>query len=189
MNNFKEFMKLIKTKKYKTISFFGFYLIFFIFLFIFLSGVDGSSNNKPSKPLELEIYSTKRLEENNYNYKITIQENDHLIIINNDLELSESKYNKIINLYDIKRILKNSKYLAKTKYTDDSYIINYEINNKDLYNILYNEEFRGENLVNKIIINTLNNSDVTSFSLDFSNFYQYVDENIKTLKVEIEYEY
>lgn len=196
MEEIKKIINYFKTKKGKSISFFGFYLIFFIFLAIYIN-----ANNLPSKTYEenkkeevsnnQSYYETINLEKSNYLYKITIQENDELEILNGTKEQKESivnyKYYKLIDLNEIKRIIKNAKYLSKSIYSANTYKVNYEIKTKTLMDLFENEN--NDESLNNIVLTVNENNDLINIEMELSNYMHSFNQDIELYKVLIEYEY
>lgn len=191
-------IKYFKSKKGKTISFFVFYFFFFIFLFIYINAQDlpkntSIQNNKPDNEIEesLNYYETSNLEKSDYLYKITIQNNNELQILEGSKSNKESinnyEYYEFVDLNELKRIIKNSKYLSKSLYSENNYKVNYEISNNDLYRLFDIELESSE--INNIILTVKENSDLKSIEFDFSNYIKSIKEDVFLYKVLIEYEY
>lgn len=184
-----------KSKKGKQIAFFSFYFVFFIFLGFYINDKDliKDDNSKPEPKVKEEknYYETKNLENSDYTYKITINVNGKADILNgtraNNQSIKEYEYANIIDLAEVKRVIKNAKFLEKTAYNEETYQVNYEIKTKDLAK-LFDYEINLETL-NSIMLIVKENSDLVKIELDFSNYMQIVDNKINLYKVLIEYEY
>lgn len=208
--NIKEIWKLFRSEKGKRYSFIIFYFFFFIFLFIFLN--TNSVITKENKE-ELSLpFSTKLLENNNYDFNYIINSNSNELLykgikINNTISLIDdtgtylfnykngkyicSKDNNILHtelldIYDIKRIIKNSKLISETKLTnEDKYIYNYEITNKEYSNITNIDNYL--DLKNEIIVKTNSKKELESISLDLINYEKQINNNLDSFKIIIEY--
>jgi len=204
MEKFEKIIKYFKSKKGKRTSFFLFYLVFFIFLFFYINSQDlpqDTSNDnenklKPNNEIKenLNYYETNNLENSDYLYKITIQNNSELQILegskNNKDSINNYEYYELVDLNEIKRIIKNSKYLSKSLYSDNNYKVNYEIKNSNLYK-LFNDEISNEigDDLNNISLTVRENNDLIKIELDFSNYMKSINSDISLYKVLIEYEY
>lgn len=195
MDRLNKIIRFFKTKKGKSISFFAFYIVFFIFLGFYINNQDIPKEEEKPKEEVLEksdnYYETNNLENSDYLYKITIQNNSELEILNGSKSNNESiknyKYYEFVDLNEIKRIIKNAKYLSKSLYSSDTYKVNYEIKTKDLFK-LFNTE-NDLDSINNIVLTVKENSDLEKIELDFSNYMNSLDESISLYKVLIEYEY
>lgn len=202
MEKIEKIIKYLKSKKGKRTSFFLFYLVFFIFLFFYINSQDlpkTSSNNHENKPNNeikenLNYYETDNLENSDYSYKITIQNNNELQILegskSNKDSINNYEYYEFVDLNEIKRIIKNSKYLSKSLYSENNYKVNYEVTNNDLNKLFdngINNEFNNE--INNITLTVKENSDLIKIELDFSNYMKTVNNESSLYKVLIEYEY
>lgn len=201
-NKLKNIIEYAKTKKGKAVFFFGFYTIFFICLFIFIdkssktpqNNTDNQNNQQENVNNNVNsqgYYQTINLEKSNYTYKITIQKNLEIEILEGSKENKESinnyEYQEFVDLIEIKRIIKNAKYLSKTLYSDNTYKVNYQINNKDLGELFEKDIDNKE--INNIVLITTNNSDLIGIELDFSNYFKIIESDINVYKVLISYEY
>ena len=195
-----DIIKLVKSKKGKRWLFFGFYFIFFIFLFFYIDGQDlqnknlnnENNNNDNNQNIKTSYYETEKLENSDYKYKITIQKNNELEIIegnkNNNENIKNYEYYQFIDLLELKRIIKNAKYLSKSLYSDNTYKVNYEIKTSELDEIIDSKLNDENNTLNNIILTVLENNDLIGIELDFSNYMKLIN-NIDTYKVLINYEY
>lgn len=191
-------IQFFKSKKGKTISFFVFYFFFFSFLFIYIDSQDLLKKipNRNDESIgefkeSLNYYETSNLENSDYLYKIKIQNNDELQVLEGSRYNKESiinyKYYKLVDLNELKRIIKNSKYISKTLYNENSYKVNYEISNNDLYR-LFDIDLES-NEINNIVLTVNENNDLINIELDFSNYIKSINNDIFLYKVLIEYEY
>lgn len=195
MERINKIIDYLKTKKGKRISFFLFYFCFFIFLGFYINGQGVPNVKEELKEPEIiesvNYYETHSLENSDYLYKITIQENDKLEILSgsksNDDSIKNYKYYEFVQLNEIKRIIKNAKYLSKSLYSNNTYKVNYEIKTKDLCK-LFNLENNLDDL-NNIILTVKENGDLLNVELDFTNYMKNKDNQISFYKVLIEYEY
>ena len=170
-----------EVKRKKTIAFFGFYLIFFIFLFIWMRSYGSNSNNNTSTDTEqTEItYKTDLIENNNYSYVYEIDENGETktfkgIRDDDNYEVSEYKYKFFLDIYNIKKLIKNSKYLYKTDNNNEiSY--KYELDNKTLSNMLQDGKTI-EDGVNNILVYVDSNNNVYKIELDFTSYMVSINE-------------
>ncbi len=190
----KEIWQLITSKNGKIILFFGFYFIFFTVLIIMSRGANIGSNsytnslytNKENNTL----YSFEKLNNEEYQYEYTIQENYEIKTYNNDniYEMTGYKYSHLLKLEEIKRIIKKSKFLNKTLYSDNYYHLNFEIKTYELLE-LFNANNVDNASLNTLMVKTDLNGNVKEIEYDFSNYISVIDEDIKIYKVVIKYEY
>ena len=166
--NIKTIWKWLRSEKGKRYSFAIFYIFFFIFLFIFMN-VNNVDNQKKEEKKEDKIESslpfiTSNLENNDYSFTYNItcpdkniynvkkkdkeyifsKDNDIYTydLINGELESNEEKisYIDFSNIYFLKQVIKNSKYISETKLNEsEEYIYTYEIKNNELINYLKEE--------------------------------------------------
>ena len=165
-------------KRKKMIIFFGFYLFFFIFLFIWMkqNRVDNVINDNEETVI---TYKMDNIENNNYSYVYEIEENDNTYIfkgIRNEenYEVSEYKYKVFLDIYNIKKLIKNSKYLYKVDNNSEiSY--KYEIDNKKIASMMQLDETIEEG-INNIVVYVDGSDNVYKIELDFSNYMKSVNE-------------
>ena len=171
-----------EVKRKKMIVFFGFYLIFFIFLFIWLKSNNVENTNTPIDEETSFTYKTDLIENNNYTYVYEIEENENVNTIrgirdDENYQLSEYKYKYFLDIYNIKKLIKNSKYLYKIDNNNEiSY--KYEIDNKTISNLLQNSK-EIENGVNNILVYVDNNDNVYKIELDLSSYMVSINEYTK----------
>lgn len=171
-----------EVKRKKMIIFFGFYLVFFIFLFIWLKNNNVETNNLPVSEETSFTYKTDLIENNNYSYVYEIEENDNINTIrgirdDENYEVSEYKYKYFLDIYNIKKLIKNSKYLYKIDNNNEiSY--KYEIENKTISNLLQNSK-EIENGVNNILVYVDNNDNVYKIELDLTSYMISINEYTK----------
>ncbi len=167
-------------KRKKTIMFFGFYLLFFLFLFIWMKSYGSNPRNEEIKEDTEITYKTDMIENNNYQYSYYIEENDNTYTFSGvrddeNYELSEYKYKELVNIYTIKQIIKNAKYLLKVENGSDLISYKYEITNKDLAKILnYKENL--EDGTNPIIIFVDKDKNIYQIDFDYSNYMKAIGE-------------
>lgn len=171
-----------EVKRKKMIIFFGFYLIFFICLFIWLKNSNVENTNVPTDEETSFTYKTDLIENNNYTYVYEIEENENVNTIrgirdDENYEVSEYKYKYFLDIYNIKKLIKNSKYLYKIDNNNEiSY--KYEIENKTISNLLQNSK-EIENGVNNILVYVDNNDNVYKIELDLSSYMVSINEYTK----------
>ena len=214
----KSIWKWLKSDKGKRYSFFIFYLFFFLILFIYLTIIDsqkGSFNNQnnqgeieslPFKISSLETnYSFKySLITNNQikeylgkkdNLKITLQDDTGIYsynYVNNDLIKDDSNnlnlYYEFLDIYNFKKLVKNSKYISKTEYSNKEVSYNYVVTNQEL-NEYFNLETLNLDLENSLIIKTDSFNNLKEFELDLLNFVNDLNDTKDTsYKIVITYE-
>lgn len=200
-----QLLKFVKSKKGKQILFFSFYFFFFLFLFLYIDKQDYkenqnqisndniNQNNKQENNYydDNRYYETNNLENSDYTYKITIQTNDQLQVFegskNNKDALKNYEYYEFVDLNEIKRIIKNAKYISKSLSSINTYKVNYEIKTNILHELLDSDN--NNDSINSIELTVLDNNDLIKIELDFSNYLTSIDYNIFRYKVLIEYEY
>lgn len=219
--NIKTIWKFLRSEKGKRYSFVIFYIFFFAFLFILMNLPNTSTNNKQNNQVESSLpFKITNLEQSNYtfNYVKRIDNNSTIYLgkkINNQISLTLDDnayiYNyqnstlkpsvdnesdiiyQFLDIYELKRIIKNSTYISKTEFPDGNINYNYEIDNNTLANILNMEVLDNSNLINNIVVNTnkigvlditfdllnlMNNtSNVTNSYLEYKIIITYGDNN------------
>ena len=167
-----------EVKRKKMIAFFGFYLVFFLVLVIWIRTTDDGTKKEEEKG-ETEItYKTDYIENSNYTYVYEIEENDQKYTFkgvrdDENYEVSEYKYKTFLDIYNIKKLIKNSKYLYKTD-NDGVISYKYELDNKTLSSMLQD----GKNLeegINNIVVYVDNDNNVYKIELDFSNYMRSIE--------------
>ena len=213
--NIKTLWKLFRSDKGKTYSFFIFYIIFFIFLFIFISGtnykdnkVDNNNNIESSLP-----FKTINLENNDYKFKYIVDTNYNTIdylgernknIINikgdegeytyyyqNGVLINDSDkkiiHDKLLDIFEVKRIIKNSKLISETKLNENNnYIYNYKIKSNDLNNILLSDNLF-DDLENDISVLTNQNKEIIKIEFDLLNYEKNLNSELNLFKIIIDY--
>ena len=194
--NIKTIWKFLRSEKGKRYSFVIFYIFFFAFLFILMNLPSTSTNNKQNNQVESSLpFKITNLEQSNYtfNYVKRIDNNSTIYLgkkINNQISLTLDDntyiYNyqnstlkpsvdnesdiiyQFLDIYELKRIIKNSTYISKTEFPDGNINYNYEIDNNTLANILNMEVLDNSNLINNIVVNT-NKTGVLDITFDLLN--------------------
>jgi hypothetical protein len=152
--NIKTIWKIFRSEKGKKYSFIIFYIFFFIFLFIMLSFPNNNTSLKNETTSNDSLpYKTKNLEDKSYKFTYIIKhdldlaeysgEKDNSSIVLKDdrgvynfiyqngnlinLENYNIPYQKLLDIFEIKKFVKNSKLISETKMTDDNlYIYNFK---------------------------------------------------------------
>lgn len=174
-NKIKEYFS---SKTVKATLFFGFY--FFFFLFIALSFnknfVNNNSNNDKNEVKEEsnQLFYTDHITDNDYTYRYIIYENNETITFsgssqNINQELEDYSYKYFLNIYNLKQIIKNSKYLSKID-SSDSVKYNYEIKTSELKELLEESIDLEVDGLNNIFVYTNSSLDVTLIKIDLSDY-------------------
>ena len=177
--NYNDWKEQPDVKKRRMILFFGFYFVFFALLIYFIRTTREQVKVPPVKEEDI-IYKTDMIENNNYQYSYYIEENDNTYTFSGvrddeNYELSEYKYKELVNIYTIKQIIKNAKYLLKVENGSDLISYKYEITNKDLAKILnYKENL--EDGTNSIIIFVDKDKNIYQIDFDYSNYMKATGE-------------
>lgn len=187
---YKKYTEKRKNRKINTtkiILFFGFYFFFFLFLALFIKVINNKTNNNYNS--NTSQYNTSLIENNNYHYKYTFYENDAIVTYDgykneNNVDLTNHEYNELLDIYNIKKLIKNSKYMEKS----NNYILNYEISTSKIYELL-KEEYREIDSKNKIILYLDSNNNINKIELDFTNYIKEFKDNINLYKITIEYSF
>ncbi len=168
--------KMKNNKSLKYSLFFGFYLIFFIVLFILyknnINKVEKIEDNQEISIYEIVKDSINKYHDDNYQYKITINDNEILNGLIKEPSYKEHKYLYFFDLYNLNKLIKNSKLESKE---DNKY--HFILSNNEL-NEIFNSEKEIKN--NEIILDTKDNKLIKT-RYDLSNYY---DEKVI---IEIEY--
>lgn len=190
----------MKSKRGRGIFFLSFYAIFFALVILFYSNLEPLDDNKTNlknenKEQEIinnstDYYETKKLESSNYLYKIEINDNNEVIKLegnaNNQEDIINYRYHYLIELFELKRIVKNAKFLSKDL-VDDYYLVNYEIKTSSLSKLF---DIENEiDTINTISLKVDSSNNLVGFDLDFSNYLKSINENNSIYKVKILYEY
>ena len=211
--NLKTLWKLFRSDKGKTYSFFIFYIIFFIFLFIFISGTN-YKDNKVDNNVESSLpFKTINIENNNYQFKYIVNTNYNTIdylgerdknIINIKGDEGEYTYyyqngvlindnhekiihDKLLDIFEVKRIIKNSKLISETKLNENNnYIYNYKIKSNDLNSILLSDSLF-DDLENDIIVLTNQNKEIIKIEFDLLNYEKKLNSELNMFKITIDY--
>lgn len=211
----KSFWKLLRSDKGKKYSFVIFYFFFFIFVYIIIN-LPGSTLDKEDTSTNKFPFKLTEIEFNNYNFNYLQEENDlkkiylgskedqeitltiddktyNYIYKNGSLKPSSSNeediYYQFLDVYEIKRIIKKSKYISKTEYNDSSIVYNYEITNGELADILNKEIFDNLELSNYITIKVKDKKivDMTFDILSLVNNTKDLDLTYDKFKIDIVY--
>ncbi len=176
---FNEWKETPKIKKRRMIIFFVFYIFFFAFFFYYIRSIKNEVKIIEKQEDDV-IYKTDHLEDENYSFVYTIEENGNTYSFqgnrdDDNYELSEYKYKELLDIYTIKRILKNAKYLLKLEEGTGLVNYKYEITNIDLAKIL-NINSNIENDVNPIIVYVDKDKNVYQIDCDYTNFMKVIEE-------------
>ena len=177
--------------------FFGFYFFFFLFLSFFLNAnknidksADNNNNNqvvdKENNSQVTDLFTINPIVDNNYFYNYTILENGNEInftgqINDKNFLIEEYAYNYFLDIYNVRQLIKNSKYISKTDYSDNI-VYQYELTNKTI-NELRGEELNSEG-TNKITVTVNSNLVVTDIELDLNN---YMSNKFNEYKITLQY--
>ena len=204
----KSIYKWFRSEKGKRYTFVIFYIFFFAFLFIFLSTPADTEPIRDKEPEEESSslpFKTIKLENNDYNFTyqesvnntsliykgekkdknitITFEDNTYNYYYQDGkllLENAESplKYSKLLDIYEIKNLIKSATFISKVEYPSKMVDYNYEISNKSLQEVFeVSEELSDVN--NKIIINCNEDLEVLKISFDITNYYKEVNKEDK----------
>lgn len=186
-----------QSKVGKMTLFFGFYFFFFLFLSFFLNAnknidksADNNNNNqvvdKENNSQVTDLFTINPIVDNNYFYNYTILENGNEInftgqINDKNFLIEEYAYNYFLDIYNVRQLIKNSKYISKTDYSDNI-VYQYELTNKTI-NELRGEELNSEG-TNKITVTVNSNLVVTDIELDLNN---YMSNKFNEYKITLQY--
>jgi len=210
--NIKTIWKALRSDKGKKYSFVIFYVFFFIFLFIFMS-INNVSDSNQTKEISSLPFSVKELENSNYNFTYQINQNNSIVLYNGFkgngmINLSDSnnnytftytsgelstttnnnniKYYKLLDIYTIKQIIKNSKLISETKINETGDLIyNYSVSNSYLNTIFLNNV--SNNLNNNIIVKTNNLKVVYEIDFDLVNYEKNINSDTHLFEINIRY--
>ena len=210
--NIKEIWKKLRSEKGKGISFFAFYTFFFIFLFILMTspGHKAETNLIEENPFP---FSIKDIEEKDYNFKVIMTKNSEEalytgtkenseVVLKDDRGLytyyyqngnliylngvSEIKYSQLFDIYEIKKLIKNSKLTSETKITaTNEYIYTYDIGN-DILSDALNLEITNKDLVNQIEVIASEDKKVKAIIFDITKLINEI-EKVDLFKINIVY--
>ena len=197
-----------KGKRYSFVIFYIFFFAF-LFIFLSIPADTEPIRDKESEEEESSSlpFKTIKLENNDYNFTYQESFNDNLLVYKGEkkdknititlddntynyyyqdgsllLENDESplKYSKLLDIYEIKNLIKSATFISKVEYPSKMVDYNYEISNKSLQEVLeVSEELSDVN--NKIIINCNENSEVLKISFDITNYYKEVNKEDKEM--------
>ena len=207
----KSIWKWLRSDKGKKYSFVVFYFFFFIFLFIVMSfpnNIENKDNNQTDIEETSLLFSTSNIEEDNinFNYLVKIDNDTNIYLVNKINKSIKVEYNnetydyyyengnlkpasdtdldifyQLLDVFEVKRILKSSKFVSKTEYSDGTFIYNYEIDNETLSGYL-NTLVLDSSLKNSINIIVKNNK-VFSMKFDLKNLIN--SSNVLTKQVSL----
>ncbi len=216
----KSVWKWLRSSQGKKYSFVIFYAIFFIFLFIFISmPADYKPNNKQSEEEVSSFpFTTKRLENDDYNfvYKEIINEKEISfsgVKENNTISISDSKdkydyiyqngelsfmgelnplnYYKLLSIYNIKALLKDGILVTKAEFPrTKEYEFYYDIESYDLGEF-FEIDYDGEESLNRMIVNCDADLEVKKITFDIVNFLKgenQLDTETNSYMIELNYE-
>ncbi len=176
MDGFKTFYN---EKKGKYILFFGFYLIFFIFFGIYMRQLRANRPQEEKKQEEqvekITTYTVSNLINNDYSYVIDILDNEEIINFSgtkNNIDYANYENKYFLDIYNINQLLKKSKLVSS-----EDYVLTYELNNKDINEILLTEKKDG---VNRIQVSVNEKTEVRKIDLDLSN---YLDKDVYQITI------
>ena len=92
---------------------------------------------------------------------------------------------KFLDVYEFRRLIKNSTYISKTEYASNESLYTYEVSNSTLHNIL-GKDIENGRLMNQIKIQTNNKNIIEEVEFDITNFISQKDN--KQEKIIITYE-
>ena len=175
MSNIKKF---IKTKRGKSILFFGFYLVFFVILAILMKNNINKETIQDNKKLQNNLWTINRvINLDDYLYKVEINDNGNTEIKDearkNELsyDLEKNKMDYFLDIYNINKLIKNSKLIESL---DNK--TTYMITNTKLNEILSEMQEDGENI---IIVENSNKS--LSIQMDL---HEFMKKNEYIIKIE-----
>ena len=203
----KSVWKWLRSDSGKKYSFVVFYLGFFIFVFILIS-LPSPNDNK----IENNSYKFKYILKINDNLnEYLVDKNNNKLTINDDTgiynysyqdgkliydgNLKPISYSNFLNMYDVKRILKNSKLISETKLTEtEEYLYNYSVKTSDLIEILDIDSlnFSEFDLENKIVVKANKKKELETITFDIINFIKTVEDidleiNLTTYEIILDY--
>ena len=200
--NIKTIFTWLRSEKGKKYSFFVFYFFFFIFLFIYLKvtsnyEVDNSENNYRF-PYQISI-----LENNNYSFQYlltsNLKEEEYLVeksnsklYVKDDQGIVEYSYkngvlitdndripySKLLNIFELKRLIKNSVLETETKMnTTGETIYNYSISNQELANIFNVSIDSALELNNNITIKSSSDKKIKEIRFNLLNYENMISDS------------
>ena len=163
------------------------------------SDISNSNNEVSSLP-----FSLKELEDNDYKFTYQIKENNSItsykgLKSNNKIDLNYNsnnytftytsgelnvndnvKYSRLLDIYTIKKIIKNSKLVSDTRINETGDIFyNYTVSNNYLNSVFENNV--NDNLVNDITVKTNNLKVVYEIDFNLLNYEKSIDSNLYLL--------
>ena len=196
--------KTLRSEKGKRYSFIIFYFFFFLFLFIIIN--NGEMQSRNNAPVEYSLpFQSKNLEDNNYNFKYIIfgdTELDYKGIKNNNIITIQDdtgeyvftyqngslksdydiKYKELFDIYEIKRIIKNSKLISETKINETNEVIyNYTILSNKLDSILNNNVLN--DLENEIMVKTNSKKEIININYKLLNYEKELNNDLTNFEI------
>ena len=200
--NIKTIFTWLRSEKGKKYSFFVFYFFFFIFLFIYLKvtsnyEVDNSENNYrfpyQISILESDNYSfqyllTSNLKEEEYlveksNSKLYVKDDQGIVEYSykNGVLITDNDripYSKLLNIFELKRLIKNSVLETETKMnTTGETIYNYNISNQELANIFNVSIDSALELNNNITIKSSSDKKIKEIRFNLLNYENMISDS------------
>lgn len=212
----KSIWKWLRSDTGRKFSFLLFYVFFFTFLFLFFS-FSGTTSMNHQQESELSFpYSIKNIEASSYTFSYLLKINETtkeflgekkngIVTMQDDTGIYEYfyqegslvfegeqdplAYSEFLDIYELKRMLKNSKLVSETKVTDtNEYIYNYSIQNEILSKLLDLPLEANEKEVNEIIVKTDSKKELKSITLNLVPFFKEVIEDpITTYEITFTY--
>ena len=172
---------------------------------------DNSVNNNQETNKEESVfpYSIKNIEDTSYDFSYVVNFNDeskeYLGYKNNDkITIQEGtntyEYNyqdgnlvyqgtmepidniEFLNIYELKRIIKNSKLVSETRITDTrEYLYNYVIKSNSLNDLLNSDIEIIDNLENEIIIQADSLNNFKKITMNITNYFKEISEDSESI--------
>ena len=99
---------------------------------------------------------------------------------------SPYRYSEFLDIKEIHRLLKNSTFLAKTEYSNQEIVYQYQLSTTSMLSLLKDQEVDLMDEVNLLSI-TLKDGEVQKVDLDFSSYLSYLKTADATLKIQLVY--
>lgn len=176
------------------------------------------NNQETNKEESIFPYSIKNIEDTSYDFSFTVNYNESLkeylgyknnneVTIQDDINTYKFNYRngklvsesldyeieniEFFNIYELKRILKNSKLVSETKITETKeYLYNYTIKTSDLAELLDKDIRIDDDLENEIVVKANSLNEFKEVTLDLVNYFKEInssDEEMTNYKIVFTY--
>lgn len=206
--SFWKWLRSNQGKKYSFFIFYIFFFIFIFILLSFDNIVENNKENDNNQEQQESLpFSLTSLQQDKYKFNYTIKSNDNLYLyigskegdtftltdnqeivyiytyqngsLKPSVETDGDIFYQLLDVYQLKRIIKRSQFISKTEYNNGNISYIYEINNSEFADILTLEIIKNEDLGSLVLKNeitvVINNEGILSITFDILNLINSTD--------------